>query len=278
MEAMIELPEAVTFVRQFNETLKGKRITEGDRGNSPHKFAFYSYEPEEYAAILGGRLIGESFEHGSCFRVSIEPDYVLQLGGGGERILYHENEETLPKKRQLLLRFEDEDYLTVSVQGWGFAKLIEKSELDMPRKSLDPLCESFTLELLAEKVREIPCNDPRSIKYFIITDPAVWGIGNGYLQDILFKAKIHPRRRVASLTDDEIGDLHLSIRDTVSEAIQKGGRDTERDLFNQPGGYVKWMDSRSVNEPCPQCGTLIEKISYLGGACYICPECQKLPS
>ncbi len=59
------------------------------------------------------------------------------------------------------------------------------------------------------------------------------------------------------------------------EAITAGGRNDETDLFNRPGGYVRLMDSKSAGQPCPQCGTTIEKIQYLGGACYFCPHCQQ---
>jgi formamidopyrimidine-DNA glycosylase len=62
---------------------------------------------------------------------------------------------------------------------------------------------------------------------------------------------------------------------TVSEAIQKGGRYDEVDLFNSPGKYTRLMDKRSVGCPCSVCGTAIEKMQYLGGACYYCPTCQQ---
>jgi formamidopyrimidine-DNA glycosylase len=61
----------------------------------------------------------------------------------------------------------------------------------------------------------------------------------------------------------------------VQAVIEKGGRYDEVDLYNQPGGYVRMMDSRSAGKPCPVCATPIEKIQYLGGACYFCPGCQE---
>ena len=59
--------------------------------------------------------------------------------------------------------------------------------------------------------------------------------------------------------------------------MDAGGRDTEHDLFDETGHYWKLLDSRTVGMPCPVCGTLIEKISFLGGASYFCPSCQELP-
>jgi len=118
--------------------------------------------------------------------------------------------------------------------------------------------------------------DPRSIKYFMISKPGILGVGNGYLQDMLFKAKIHPRRRVVQITEAEKQALYQSIRDTLQKASELGGRDTERDLYDHPGGYVRIMDNRNAGKPCPECGMPIEKASYLGGAVYFCPKCQAL--
>ena len=71
--------------------------------------------------------------------------------------------------------------------------------------------------------------------------------------------------------------LHQAIQVTLAEAIRLGGREDERDLFNHPGGYKRLMSNQSAGHPCPDCGTLIQKIAYLGGACYLCPTCQVSP-
>jgi formamidopyrimidine-DNA glycosylase len=55
---------------------------------------------------------------------------------------------------------------------------------------------------------------------------------------------------------------------------KKGGRNDEVDLLGNPGGYVRIMDSRAAGKPCPECGATVQKIHYLGGACYFCPKCQ----
>jgi len=125
-EEMIELPEATTIARQMDEELRGKRIESGIPGNAPHRFAFYSRPPEECEAILRGKTMGPATEHGSLIPASVEPDYVLVLGGGGERVLFHRSKDTLPKKHQLLIHFQDDTYLTVTVQGWGAAQLFHR--------------------------------------------------------------------------------------------------------------------------------------------------------
>src|SRR5512139_2927087 len=118
---MIELPEALVIANQLNETIRGKTVASAMRGNAPHKFAFYTRSPEEYAEVLKSRRIGQARGHGGLILIPAEPEYLLALGGGGERIALHRDEKTLPKKHQLLLHFTDGAYLTVTVQGWGAA-------------------------------------------------------------------------------------------------------------------------------------------------------------
>ena len=278
---MIELPEAMIIARQMNKELKGKHIASCIRGNAPHKFAFYSRPPEEYESILKDKTMGPTIENGSLILASVEPDYVLVLGGGGERILFHRSKDTLPKKHQLLLHFQDDTYLTVTVQGWGHAQLFNPSEFAahpyVGKKGVSPLSEVFTFGSFQGLFGDLAEEDPRSIKYFIISKPGVWGVGNGYLQDILFRAKIHPRKRCIDITEKEKRALYEAIRETLKQAVEQDGRDTEFDLYNRPGGYQRILDSKKVGRPCPECGTPIEKIQFLGGASYFCPNCQKFP-
>ena len=272
------MPEATVIVRQMNEELKGRRIECGTRGNTPHKFAFYSYQPAEYEAVLKGRIIGDVREHGSEILASVGSDHTLVLGGGGERILFYQSERTLPGKHQLLLSLEDNAYLTVSVQGWGNVLLLHRSEMaehpHVGEGRISVLSSAFTPEYFLGSFEELEDEDARGIKFFLISKPGIWGMGNGYLQDILFHARIHPKRRVVDITGEERRVLYRAIRETLEQAVELGGRDTERDLYNHPGRYSRIMDSKSAGHPCPECGTPIEKVQYLGGACYFCPDCQ----
>jgi len=139
---------------------------------------------------------------------------------------------------------------------------------------LTPISDEFTYERFEQLLEDYEEKDKKSIKYFMISGPGVLGIGNSYLQDILFRAKIHPKRLVADINDEECRGLHGAIRETMKKAIELGGRYDERDLYNNPGRYIRILDSKAKGNPCPACGTTIEKIQYLGGASYFCPGCQ----
>jgi formamidopyrimidine-DNA glycosylase len=275
---MIELPEAATIARQMTDALKGKRIASAVRGNAPHKFAFYSGSAKKYATLLKGRVIGEAKEHGSLIVVNVDPGHVLVLGGGGERITLHEAGEKPPGRHHLLLRFDDGSFLSVTVQGWGSAQLLKLSEFPKgaccAKEGVPPLDPAFTAAHFKALFRTLDDGDKRSVKYFMISEPGVPGVGNGCLQDILLKAGVHPRRRAVDLTARERGALRRAVRSVLREAVKLGGRDSERDLYGRPGGYERVLHSKVVGKPCPQCGAPIEKIQYLGGASYFCPKCQ----
>jgi formamidopyrimidine-DNA glycosylase len=100
------------------------------------------------------------------------------------------------------------------------------------------------------------------------------GLGNAIAQDIMFRAQLDPKRSIDTLTAQEQEALHTAIVDTVQEIIAQGGRYDETDLYGNPGGYVRLMDKNAAGQPCPACGTIVAKMSYLGGTCYFCPSCQ----
>jgi formamidopyrimidine-DNA glycosylase len=275
---MIELPEALVIARQMDKELAGKRIVHGDRGNSPHKFAFSNGTSEEYAAIFKGKTVGRSTSHGMSTCTEIGQDHTLVLGCGGERILLHASGAKRPKKYQLLLQFDDGMSLTVTISGWGNTLLLPASEAGkhnhVRADRITPLDDAFTLDYFQQLFADVDRKSSKSIKYFVISEPGVHGMGNGCLQDILFHAKLHPRRKVVDIADDEQRLLYNALKRTLNQMIDLGGRSSETDLYGNKGSYVRVLDSKTKGTPCPECGTAIEKIQYLGGACYLCPTCQ----
>ncbi|HOU16191.1 MAG TPA: endonuclease VIII [Anaerolineae bacterium] len=275
---MIELPEAIVIGRQMDAALKGKRIVAGDRGNAPHKFAFSSGTSEEYAAIFAGQTVGGTTAHGMSILTEIGADHTLVLGCGGERILFHSDESTLPKKHQLFLHFEDGTYLTVAISGWGNTLLLPRAEagqhMHVQQSRITPLDDAFTWDYFQSLFAPLTPESKASLKYFLISDPGLWGLGNGCLQDILFHARLHPRRRAVETSEAERRALYDSVRTTLRHIVEQGGRHDEVDLYGQAGGYRRILYSKTVGEPCPNCGAPIEKAAYLGGSIYFCPECQ----
>jgi formamidopyrimidine-DNA glycosylase len=273
---MIELPEAVVIARQITETLGGKRIALAVANALPHKFAWYTGDPAEYNDRLAGKVIGTGT--GVAGNIEFEAgDMVLSVSAP---IRYHVEGEKRPKKHQLLLEFEDGTAISSSAQMWGGFFCFpagEKggfSDYDVGKTRPSPLSEAFDRAYFGTLFDD---NTPKlSAKAFLATEQRIPGLGNGVLQDILWTAHIHPKRKMGELSDLEIDAMYDAVKRVLAAMTAQGGRDTERDLFGRPGGYTTILSRNTVGTPCPVCGTTICKEPYLGGSIYYCAECQRL--
>jgi len=275
---MFELPEVSTLARQMNETSCGKTISSGVLGNSPHKFVWYNRSPEEFATLVRGKTVGMARCQGKWLFLPIEPGHVLLFGEFGGKLLYHAPGAKLPEKHHLMLRFEDGSALTGMTQMWGAYELYEQGQ-EQERQYVKamrptPVDSSFSFEYFSGLIDELLTGEKRSVKGLLTQDQLVPGLGNAIAQDIMFRARLHPRHPLAELDLAQRPDLYDAIIDVVQDAIARGGRNDEVDLYGRAGGYVRLMDARAAGNPCPQCGATVQKIQYLGGACYFCPRCQ----
>lgn len=275
---MIELPEAVAISKKLNETIRGKRMVAAGTGEGTHKWIFYQPSREELAVWLVGKTVIEVFAKGRGvhFGMGTEQEFVVDEFGG--KILYTEPDAEPPKKHHLLTVFDDGSCLTVTIQGWGFLSTLPEWKRNtwtrLRTHALSPIEPNFTLENFSSLIKNYPDKEKDSAKTFFTNGRSVAGIGNGYLQDILFHAAISPKRKVSEISGAEVPRLYDAVRQVIGRAVHENGRCCERDIFDNPGGFIPLMDRNSPGRPCPRCGSSIQKISYLGGSCYICPSCQ----
>ena len=276
---MFELPEFVTLSKQINDTLLGKTVQRGALGNSPHKFLWYNRTHEEFAALSQGKVIGKSWSKGKWLFIPLEPGTLLLLGECGGKILYHPPGSTLPKKYHLFLGFEDGSALTAMTQMWGAMELYEQGE-EQNREYIRgmrpvPTEPAFHFDYFSGLIDSLISGKKRSAKSLLTQDQLIPGLGNAIAQDILFQAGIDPRHPIGELDLNQRHNLYQAIQSTVQDVIDKGGRYDEFDLFGERGGYVRLMDKNAAGRPCPRCVRVVEKFNYLGGACYVCPNCQR---
>lgn len=275
---MFELPELLTLAEQLNQTVQGKVIQEGRLGNSPHKFVWYNRSPEEFSRLTHGKWMRETIVKGRFLLTSLEPGYKLVLGELGGKLRFHPAGAKIPEKYHLFLGFEDGSALTAFTQMWGAMELYEAGK-EQEREyikdmRLTPVDLAFTFEYFSDLIDELEQGEKRSAKSLLTQDQLIPGLGNAIAQDILFKAGLHPKHPLTDMDGGRKENLFQAIKSTVQTIADEGGRYDETDLFGNPGGYIRLMDGKTVGQPCPICGTTIQKIQYLGGACYFCPNCQ----
>jgi formamidopyrimidine-DNA glycosylase len=273
---MLELPEAEVISRQISATLAGKQIGSIIANHTPHKFAWFNGEASTYPERLNGKTLVSARAFGGNVEIHLDGTNLLL----GTSIRFHAATEKIPAKHQLLLTFTDATALSASVQMWGALLCYQEGdmlnfiEFDCARGKPSPLYDAFDrayFDLLFEE------NTPKlSAKAFLATEQRFPGLGNGVLQDILWTARIHPRRKMFSLSAREKGQMFSAVKHVLQQMVVQGGRDTEKDLFGCPGGYMTILSKNTVGTPCPHCGSLIQKEAYMGGSIYFCTVCQIL--
>ncbi len=274
---MMELPETQVMAGKLNKLISGKSIAGVTVAHTPHKLVWYYGLKEGYPRLLVGRTVGKA--RGLAGFVEIEAGPARILLGEGVNIRFHGPGEPRPDKHQLLFEFKDGAALSVSVQMYGGMGCFRAGELDnkyykAAEEKPSPLSAGFSKAYFDRLI-----GDPKvknfSLKAFLATEQRIPGLGNGVLQDILFEARMHPKKKVGTLSAADIKTLFDSLKSTLKAMAAQGGRDTELDIHGRPGGYKTRLSKNAVNKPCPVCRTVIKKEAYLGGSIYYCPKCQK---
>lgn len=273
---MIEIPEAQVLSTQICQSITRKTIRKVISAQNPHKFAWYSGDPAGYSTLLTGKKLGNATCRGGMVEISVED--VTLLFTDGINLRYHKDKSEISAKHQLLIEFLDGSFLIASVAMYGGLWCYKNGTNDNPYylaacQKPSPLSDGFTSEYFDSLFVEE--KEKYSLKAFLATEQRIPGLGNGVLQDIVYQAKCHPKRKVFTLTSDDRAVLYQSILSTLKKMADLGGRDTELDLFGNPGGYLTQLSRNTVGKPCPVCGVKIIKEPYLGGSIYYCPECQK---
>ena len=276
---MIEFPEAITLANQMSDAFVGQVITEAEANSSPHKFAFYSGDPLTYNDRLSGRMVDEVQATGPYIEILLSDGMSLLLREGtNPRLLTPD--APLPKKHQLLLRFNNELRLVCTITMYGLFHLADTSSTDDELYQAAAACPSplsceFDRSYFASLISS--ASPKLSAKAFLATEQRMPGVGNGVLQDILFNAGINPKTKLANLNDEAFDVLFDALKTTLATMTEQGGRNTERDLYGNEGGYPTLLSAKTYKEPCPRCHNALVKQAYMGGSIYFCPTCQPLP-
>lgn len=272
---MMELPEALVMAEQLNGTVAGRRIVSVKAGHSPHGFAFFWGDPNLYPQLLEGRTIETAEQLGGMVELRCG-DTRLTLGDG-VNLRYLEPGARVPDKHQLLLELEDGSALVCRVQMyggmWAFpAGANENYYYLVAREKPSPLSDAFDETWFSDIWRQ--AKPTLSAKALLATEQRIPGLGNGCLQDILYRARIHPKRKLEQMGREEQDAIFRSVKEVLREMADQGGRDTEKDLFGQSGRYQTYLSAKTWKGVCPFCGGPITRQAYLGGNVYFCAHCQ----
>ncbi len=277
----IELPEARILAEQMATELSGKVI---------RSFSLQDYGRLQRIGMLNknikdfDRLVDSKIEsvisRGNVIRVKLNNGMNLVLGPeyGGE-IAYHKSGNMVPRKFHLKVDFSDETVLTVRITSMGIIEAMKDNELersyvyrrDFNPEVLSPTDEEFTFERFSRVLTE----KNAGLKSVLVGKDAIAvGLSNSAFQDVLYRAKLHPKRKASELNPNERRALYDAIGHLIRERIRLNGKDQFHDLYGNQGRYMSAMGPNMKQKTCPVCRTSIVKLGLGGSNVFLCPKCQ----
>ena len=135
--------------------------------------------------------------------------------------------------------------------------------------------EAGALSWTADEFAKRAKSTRRELRNLLIDDEFIAGIGNAYADEILWSAKLHPKRRVATLDDGEMDRL----RGALHSVLERAAEIVEAQLPPELGTKIRThMNVRGrAGEPCPRCGTKIVRTRHGMHEMFVCPKCQPPP-
>ncbi|EOT44395.1 DNA-formamidopyrimidine glycosylase [Enterococcus columbae] len=272
---MPELPEVETVRKGLNQLISAKTIRQVE--------VFWpriieSPAVEVFCTKLQNQVIKQVLRRGKFLIIELsEGCLISHLRMEGKYHFYQQ--ETAPNKHEhVVFRFTDGTELHYQdVRKFGRMTYLPKSQVSVyfETKKLgpEPTVADFDLEVFATKVKA----SHKKIKPLLLNQQLVVGLGNIYVDEALWQAKIHPETLAKALTDSEIKVLHQAIIEVLHRAVEAGGT-TIRSYVNALGDagnfQVQLNAYGQTGQPCVRCQTPIIKIKVEQRGTHLCPTCQ----
>ena len=277
---MPELPEVESVRRRLAPLLEGRRLDRVEIADP--RLTRPAAAPEEVARELEGERVRAVDRRGKYLIVRFESGRALLVHLRMTWSFRHAPAGTLPDDpyRRAVVKLDDgSDVAYRDVRRFGTWLLLEPDEAEAylaVRLGPEPLSPAFGAGHLARRLagRRAP------VKTAILDQRTVAGLGNIYADEALWRARIHPRRPAGELGPDEVRALHRAVRRALELGIARQGA-TLRDYALPDGTAGRMQAEFSVygraGEPCPRCGTPVERIVVGGRGTWYCPHCQPSP-
>jgi len=294
---MPELPEVETIRRDLVEEVVGRRITtvrvwrRAGATNGTSASRVRPGPPRIWQQRLDGQVADRELRRLSgrvIHAIARRGKYLLFDVGDGDALLIHLgmsgsialiDPACEPEKHAFLgLRLDDGRELRLSdPRGFGEARHLaggEVSALD-GRLGPEPLSPEFSTDYLAGQF----ARRSALVKGLLLNQSIVAGLGNIYVDEALWVARVHPERRANTLTRHEVEALGRAVVQVLTEAIERRGTTFSdfRDLYGRPGDNGPSLRVfHRAEEPCPRCGGPIRLIRVSGRGSSVCPACQAI--
>lgn len=288
---MPELPEVETIRRDLVHVLRGKtfaavhvRKPKLVQGGSAAAFS-RRLRGQQIAAIRRrGKLLIFALEGADLFllvHLKMTGQLIFRdarrLVGGGHGFPVVRREELPSRYTHVIFTFADGSALYFNdMRQFGYVRLVSSRQLKAIEATfgVEPLSAAFTPTLLQRQLTKRNI----TLKGVLLDQRAVAGLGNIYVDESCFRARVRPTRRAGRVTATETAVLHRAIRDVLAAAIKLRGT-TFGNYRDGLGGEGKFISQLNVygraGEPCRRCRTVIRRTVVGGRGTAYCPSCQK---
>jgi formamidopyrimidine-DNA glycosylase len=265
-----ELPEVETIVRGLNSLVKGLTVQQ-----LPHISPHLLKREPQLRQLTGdtfkaferrGKYIIAQLKSGKRLMIHLRMSGCILVGEDQRRHDKHDHLEIEFRSRRLRLVFRD-------VRKFGVIQFIHDGE----QETLNQLGVEAP-SITASQLQGLVCRSNRPIKPLLLDQYVIAGLGNIYVDESLYRSRIHPLRASSSLAANEIRSLATAIRQIMALAIKNNGTtfDSYMGVNGESGRFVRYL--RVYNQDgsqCGKCGDVIVKIKVGGRGTHFCPTCQK---
>lgn len=271
---MPELPEVETVKRGLNELVVGKTI------QTVIVRAPKMVQPEvaTFKEVLCGQTIERVDRRGKFLLIYLDKGAILShLRMEGKYFLEPQQSEW-NKHVHVIFQFTDGTELYYQdVRKFGTLTYYPGVEIlnshSLTKLGVEP--DELELDAFYQSLQRAKA----AIKTVLLNQKIVAGLGNIYVDEVLFMAGIHPLTSANKITRSECLRLQEAIQDVMTRAIAARGTTIRsyENAFGENGTYQhQLLVYGKAGEPCPQCGTEIQKIKVGGRGTHFCPQCQKV--
>ncbi len=276
---MPELPEVELISTSLDQIVGGSLITTAELRRE--KLA-PGFSPESFAKTIRNVRINRVYRRGKhiLFDLGNSKTLIVHLRMSGRFMLLPAETED-PKFTHAVFYFEDESRLVFQDQRhFGFMNIVGTKHISEAKEIKKLAPEPFSDEFSRDYFRSILKNSKRKVKELLLDQTKVCGLGNIYVAEALFLARVNPRIRANEISAIKANRLHQFIIEVLRESIEYG-LTLNVDPENFEGNYYSgayethWRVYDREGESCPNCGRKIKRIKQGGRSSYYCQRCQK---
>lgn len=273
---MPELPEVETIKKDLRELVVGSLITQVevlDPGLVEQPSTEELEREMEGDRISGARRRAKHL----IMELGSGDSLVFQLKIGGQLLLVPPVEE--PRTALILYLDGDKRLFLRDETGFTRVRLLDAEELEARLSALgpEPLGEEFK-EDGAKYLQETLSSRRAQIKPLLLDQKVVSGIGNIYIDEILYDARLHPRRKANTLSGEEWKRLHAAISKNLAVGVAHRGTTVRlyKDVLGRPGEHQNYLRVfEKHGKPCPECESNVVREKVGGRPTHFCPSCQR---